>query len=155
MNYYGQYEDLLVERLQMEGVDIAVLPHVDAMNAVRTTTNPQLFVIINGGNFEEPENLAIIAQRETISCEIYIRALSRRGEMGIFDLYEKISRRLMGYWLPNAQSAITLNSFGYVAGVQNNWQYALTFSFGHYKVACPDEQETGTIKKITNNVDSL
>jgi hypothetical protein len=150
MNYYGQYEDLLVERLQMEGVDVSILPHTDAMNAVRPTTKAQLFVLINGGTFEDPANLAVISQLETLSAEIFIRALKRRGELGVFDLYEKISRRLLGYWLPNAQSAITFNSFGYVAGVQNNWQYALTFSFGHYKVACPDEEESaGTIKKIT------
>ncbi|MDR2448712.1 MAG: Gp37 family protein [Prevotellaceae bacterium] len=149
MNYYGQYEDLLVERLQMDGVDVSILPHIDHLNVARPTTRPQLFVLLNGGNFDEPANLSVISQLETLSGEIFIRALKRRGELGVFDLYEKISHRLLGYWLPNAQSAITFNSFGYVAGVQNNWQYALTFSFGHYKVECPDEEPAGTIKKIT------
>jgi hypothetical protein len=152
MNYYGQYEDLLAERLQMEGVDVSILPHTDALNAVRPTTRPQLFVLINGGTFEEPTNLAVISQLETLTGEIFIRALQRRGELGVFDLYEKISRRLLGYWLPHAQSAITFNSFGYVAGLHNNWQYALTFSFGHYKVGCLDEQPTGTIKQIKNTL---
>ena len=152
MNYYGQYEDLLLERLQMEGVDVSVLPHTEALNMARPTARPQLFILLNGGNFDEPSNLAVISQLETLSGEVFIRALQRRGEWGVFDLYEKISRRLLGYWLPAAQSAITFNSFGYVAGVQNNWQYALTFSFGHYKVGCPDEGPVGTIKKITNNV---
>ena len=148
MNYYGQYEDLLVERLQMDGVYVSVLPYVEALNVARPTNKPQLYVIINGGNFDEPANLGVISQLETVSCEIFIRALRRRGELGIFDLYEKISRRLLGYRLPNAQSAITFNLFGYVAGVQNNWQYALTFSFGHYKVECPDEPSGTAIKKI-------
>jgi hypothetical protein len=156
MTYYEQYEDLLVDRLAMEGVDVSVLPHIDAVNAVRTTGKPQLFIIINGGNFEEPTNLAVISQLETVSCEVFIRALDRRGEFGIFDIYDRISRLLLGYWLPNAQSAITLNSFGYVAGVQNNWQYALTFSFGHYSIERPDqnEQSIGSIKKLTNKVQS-
>ncbi|MDR3133014.1 MAG: Gp37 family protein [Prevotellaceae bacterium] len=152
MNYYGQYEDLLVERLRMDGVYTSVLPYVEALNVVRPTNKSQLFVIINGGNFEEPSNLGVISQLETVNCEVFIRALKRRGELGIFDLYEKISRRLLGYKLPHAQSAITFNSFGYVAGVQNNWQYALTFSFGHYKVESPDEQPTETIKQITNKI---
>jgi hypothetical protein len=151
MNYYGRYEDLLVERLQMEGVDVAILPHVDELNKVRPTVRPQLFIILNGGNFEEPENLAVIAQLETLSGEVFIRALNRRGEMGIFDLYEKISRRLLGYRLPNAQSVITFNSFGYVAGIQNNWQYALTFSFGHYKIECKEVPEENSITQIMFN----
>jgi hypothetical protein len=157
MNYYEQYEDLLVERLQIEGVDISVLPHTDALNMARPTTRPQMFILLNGGAFDEPANLAVISQLETLSGEIFIRALQRRSELGVFDLYEKVSRRLLGYWLPNAQSAITFNSFGYVAGVQNNWQYALTFSFGHYKVACLDDEQhlAGTIKKITNKVQSI
>jgi hypothetical protein len=152
MNYYGQYENLLVERLQMEGVDVSVLPHVDDLNKARLTAKPQLFVLLNGGEFAEPTNLSVISQLETLNGSIFIRALQRRGEMGIFDLYEKISRRLLGYRLPNTQSAITFNAFIYVAGVQNNWQYALTFSFGHYKIECPDEQPANTIKTITHKM---
>jgi hypothetical protein len=152
MNYYGQYEDLLVERLQMDGVDVSVLPHMDALNMVRPTNHPQLFVLINGGTFEEPTNLGVISQLETVNGEVFFRALKRRDELGIFDLYEKVSSRLLGYRLPNAQSAITFNAFGYVSGIQNNWQYALTFSFGHYKVERCDERPINTIKKITPKI---
>lgn len=148
---YEQYEDAIVGLLAMPGVSVTVLPHEAALVEMRATARPQLYVIINGSNFGEPESMGMTAQRETLQCEIFIRAKARRGRLGIFDLYGKISERLLGRKLPDAVTPIAFSQFGYVAGIQNNWQYALTFSFDTYRVeADSDETETvGRIKRIT------
>lgn len=148
---YEQYEDQIVELLKMQEVTVDVLPHIALLNEARPTSKPQIFVIINGGSFAEPENLAVISQLETVQCEIFIRAKSRRGKLGVFGLYEEFSKKLLGYKLTGAKTAITFNQFGYVAGIQNNWQYALTFSFDRYKVEADGSVETKLIKKITTN----
>lgn len=148
---YEHYEDAIVDLLKMKGVTVGVLPHVAVLNDARPTAQPQLFVIINGGNFAEPENLAVTSQLETIQGEIFIRAKNRRGKLGIFDLYEKISELLLGYRILGAKTVVTFNQFGYVAGIQNNWQYALTFSFDAYKVEVDRSGDTGTIREITIN----
>jgi hypothetical protein len=152
MSYYEKYEDLLVSRLQMEGVEVSALPHVNALNMVRPTTRPQVFVIINGGTFGEPEHLGAVAQLEQISGEVYVRALNRRGELGTFDLCDKAGKLLMGYRLDGAKSPITLSGLGYVEGVQNNWQYALTFSFTHYRVEASEAEQEKLIKQVTADV---
>lgn len=149
---YEHCEDAIVDLLKMKGVTVGVLPHVAVLNDARLTAQPQLFVIINGGNFAESENLAVTSQLETIQGEIFIRAKNRRGKLGIFDLYDEISSRLLGYRMTGAKTVITFNQFGYVAGIQNNWQYALTFSFDAYKVEVDRTEDAGTIKEITINV---
>ncbi|MCH5305193.1 MAG: hypothetical protein J1E79_01780 [Rikenella sp.] len=148
---YEQYEDAIVGLLSIPGVSVSVLPHEAALVEMRATARPQLYVIINGSNFGEPESMGMTAQRETLQCEIFIRAKARRGRLGIFDLYGKISERLLGRKLPDAVTPIAFDQFGYVAGIQNNWQYALTFSFDTYRVeADPDAAEAvGRIKRIT------
>ncbi len=93
---YEQYEDAIVNLLAIPGVSVSVLPHEAALVEMRATARPQLYVIINGGNFGEPENMGMTAQRETLQCEVFIRAKTRRGRLGIFDLYGKISERLFG-----------------------------------------------------------
>lgn len=148
---YEQYEDEIVGLLKMRGVTVTVLPHEAALSELRATAQPQLYIIINGSNFGEPEDLGMTAQRETLQCEIFIRAKSRWGHLGIFSLYGEISKRLLGRKLPDAVTPIVFGQFGYVAGIQNNWQYALTFSFDAYKVEADPEgiEPVGLIKKIT------
>lgn len=149
---YEQYEDLIVDLLYIPGVSVNVLPHVAILNEARPTSKPQLFVILHGSTFAEPENLSVMSQLETIKCEVFIRAKSRRGHLGIFDLYEKITSRLLGYKLPGAKTAITLGLFDYVAGIQNNWQYSLSFSFDAYKVEVDKEITTVTLNQVTPKV---
>lgn len=148
---YEQYEDAIVERLKMQGVDVAVLPHIDALNDARPTAKPQVFVIFHGGDFAERENLTVTSQLETLRFEVFIRAKHRRGKLGVFQVHDEVSRRLLGYKLKDAQSVITFTSFGYVAGIQNNWQYALTFSFARYRVEDLEAEPVIPIKKITIN----
>lgn len=131
---YEELEDIIVERIKRKGVDVSVLPSVDILNAPRQTAKPQLYVIYQGSDFGECENLTVISQPETLRFEVFMRAKSRRGKMGIFDLYKEISKQLLGFKPTGAKTAITFNSFGYVSGVQNNWQYALAFSFTGYIV---------------------
>lgn len=149
---YEQYEDIIVERLNIPGVSVDVLPHVAVLNEARPTSKPQLYVILHGGVLSEPENLTVIAQMETIKCEVFIRAKSRRGRLGIFDLYEEITKRLLGYRLPDTKTPITLGVFDYVAGIQNNWQYTLSFSFDAYKVEADKETTKITFQKATSNI---
>lgn len=147
---YDQYEDVFVSRLEMPDVEVKVLPHVAALNAERPTGRPQLYVILHGATFGEEDNLNVVAQEETVNGEIFIRAKERRGDLGIFDLYEKICARLLGFRPPHAKESVTLGQFGYVTGAQNNWEYFLSFSFVKYRVQVDEEQDTQLITQITN-----
>ncbi|MDL2289955.1 Gp37 family protein [Paludibacteraceae bacterium OttesenSCG-928-F17] len=151
---YEKYENELVERLAIKGADTKVLPHVATLNEPRQTAKPQLFVIINGANFESPDNLGNSAQLETVQGEIFIRAKHRRGKLGIFHLYELLTDLLMGYRLEGAKTSIVFNQFGYVAGIQNNWQYALTFSFTAYRMPKEVTEEYVLIKEINTPIKS-
>lgn len=151
---YEPFEDAIIDLLKaIPGVIVTPLPHVAALNDPRPTSKPQLFVIVNGSNFTPPDEVGIVSQLTAVQCEIFMRAKVRRGIKGINWLYEQVEKCLLGYRLPNAITPIVFSDFGYVAGIQNNWQYALTFTFNTYIVQ-PDRREpVGTIKKITVNAD--
>lgn len=150
---YEKIEDVIVGRLTMPGVSVSALPHISALNEARPVTKPQLFVLVNGGSFSDRENLSVVSQLEDIQVEIFMRAKNRRGKLGIFALYEECSRLLLGFKVPGAKEAITFNQFGYVAGIQNTWQYALIVSFSAYRMEAEDKEPYDTtIKKITTNI---
>lgn len=96
-NAYERYEDEIVQLLQMQGVDVTPLPKIEALELPRQTQKPQIFVLVNGGEFAEREEMTVVAQLETVQCELFIRAKNRRGKMGLFAVYDEAKKRLLGY----------------------------------------------------------
>ena len=72
------------------------------------------------------------------------------GKLGLFDVYEAAKSRLLGYRMQGAKTPIYFNSFGYVSGLHNYWQYALTFSFAAYSVEVDRPDDIPTIRQIEN-----
>lgn len=147
---YERYEDEIIALLQMPGVEVRALPTTETLEAPRPTAKPVIYVLVNGGEFAEREDLAIVSQLETIQCECFFRAKSRRGQMGLFDVATRAKQRLLGYRMQGAKTPIYFNSFGYVSGILNCWQYALTFSFAAYSIEADQTNTAPLIKKITH-----
>lgn len=108
MSPYERYEDELVTLLQMPGVDVKPLPKIEALELPRQTEKPQIFVLVNGTEFAEREELAVVAQLGTVQCELFIRAKNRRGKLGLFDVYEAAKSRLLGHRMLGAKTTIIL-----------------------------------------------
>lgn len=147
---YERYEDEIVALLQMQGVEVMPLPNIDVLEMPRQTAKPQIFVLVNGGEFAEREDLAVVSQLETIQCECFFRAKNRRGKSGLFGVYTEVKKRILGHRMQGAKTPIYFNSFGYVSGSHNCWQYALTFSFAAYSIETDKPDVIPTIKKITH-----
>lgn len=150
---YEDYENSIIDRARIQGVDVSALPCVEALNDPRPTAKPQVFVMYNGSNFTEPENIGATVQRETLNFEIFIKSRLRRGEKGVFAVSEEIKSRIMGWKPDGAITPAALTSFGYVTGITNNWQYMLTFTFDRYAVQRDFSDPARLIKKITHKMD--
>lgn len=149
---YERYEDEIVALLQMPGIEVMPLPTTETIEAPRPTAKPIIYVLVNGGEFAEREETATVAQLETIQCELFFRARTRRGKVGLFEVYEQAKRRLLGHRMQGAKTPIYFNSFGYVSGIQNCWQYALTFSFGAYIIQSEQPDNIPAITQITHEI---
>ena len=132
MSPYEKYEDELVALLQMPGVDVKPLPKVEALELPRQTERPQIFVLVNGTEFAEREELAVVAQLGTVQCELFIRAKNRRGKLGLFDVYEAAKSRLLGYRMQGAKTPIYFNSFGMSSGRSASTEYAANENVSAY-----------------------
>lgn len=146
---YEDYENGFVDRLNMPGVEVSALPMVEVLNDPRPTAKPYLYIMYNGSTYSDPENMAATTQKETLNFEVFIKAKSRRGKNGVFAVAEEVKGRLMGWRPAGAITPVTLSSFGYVTGNQNNWQYMLTFEFTRYVTQRDFTEPTETIKQIT------
>lgn len=146
---YEDYENTIVDRLNLPGVEVSALPTVDVLNDPRPTAKPYLYIVYNGSTFGDPENIAATMQKETLNFEVFIKAKSRRGKNGVFAVAEEVKGRLMGWRPAGTITPVVLSSFGYVAGNQNNWQYMLSFEFARYAVQRDFAEPTETIKQIT------
>ena len=133
MKGYGEYEKLIVQLLQNPEWDVSALPPISALNAPQV--KPRIYVLFTGSTFLSTSNLGDFAQDENLTFEVYIVARSREGDRGVFATSEEIMQRVLK-WRPDkdATDNVTLNAFGYVDGIQNNWQYKLTFSFSRPRV---------------------
>lgn len=152
---YERYEDEIVELLQMPGVEVMPLPKVETLESPYQTQKPQIFVLINGGEFDEREETTTIAQLETIQGELFFRAKNRRGKTGIYATYENVKKRLLGHRIKGSKTPIYFKSFGYVGGLHNCWQYALTFSFGAYSIQATQPEDIPVIRKITHKIEQV
>lgn len=146
---YEDYEDTIVERMKMQGVEVSALPTVDVLNDSRPAARPCLYIMYNGSAYADPENVGAVTQKETLNFEAFIKAKSRRGKTGVFAVAEEIKGRLMGWHPAGAITPVTLSSFGYVAGTQNSWQYMLSFTFDRYAVQRDFTEPVPPIKQIT------
>ena len=147
MKGYGEYEDLVVQRLQNDGWEVSPLPPIAALNAPQS--KPRVYVLFTGSTFSSLSYFGDYAQDETLTFEVFIVARSREGDKGIFATAEEIIQRLLK-WRPDddAIDNVTLNAFGYVDGIQNSWQYKLTFSFARVCVRREEEEEGVLLKKV-------
>ena len=157
---YDEYESLIVERLTMDGVDVSPLPLQEVLNEPKVAHKPRIYVIFTGSTFEDTSRLGEFTQNEPLTFEIYIQARTRAGAGGIFEVAEEAIQRLLKWRPPGANRKISFKSFGYLAGVQNNWQYTLQFGFPRTRIAREEKEDIVLIKKITfqnasNNDDKI
>jgi hypothetical protein len=152
MKTYSDYENLIVERLQSAGIEVSPLPLIDELNVSRTLVKPRIYVIFTGSAFEATPNLGTYSQEETLNFELYIMARTRGGDNGLFEVAEEAIQRILKWKLPDATRKISVTSFGYVDGIQNNWQYVLKFAFPRVRIMREEPEETGFIRKITTKI---
>lgn len=159
MKTYTEYENLIVDRLAAgNDFDISPLPLIDAINEARVPNKPRIYVIYAGSSFDDSNHLGEFGQNETLSFKVYIRCRTRDGELGVFEVAEEAVQRLMKWRPINASEKISITSFQYVQGIQNNWQYELSFSFPRVRVAREEPnlpEDNLLIKEITHNIKAV
>ena len=150
MKQYNEYEDLIVARLANKDWEVSPLSLISNLN--QPQTKPRIYVICSGSTFEDTRHLGDFAQEESLNFKAIITARTREGEKGVFAVAEEIMQRLMKWKLPDTTERISLSSFGYVDGIQNNWQYHVDFTFPRIRIMREEPQEEVLITKITQKV---
>jgi len=145
---YGEYEKLIINRLKKKGIYVSPLPFIDDLNQTNPLRNPRIYVILTGSTFEDLPNLGDFTQNEQISFDVYVQARTRDGEKGVFLVIEWITEQLLKWEVPDATEKITLNSFEYVTGIQNYWQYQLKFGFPRIRIKPEIEKEEVLLTKV-------
>ena len=148
---YSEYEEMIVERLKSSDIEVSPLPTIDELNDSRSFVKPRIYVIYTGSTFADAPQLGDFAQNETLNYELYMIARTRGGANGLFEVAEEAIQRMLKWKLPDATHKITLASFGYKDGIQNHWQYVLSFSFPRVRVMREEPEDLTFIKKITFN----
>jgi hypothetical protein len=153
---YEKYEKMIIDRLsQCPELDVQTKEtNSSGLNTARQSSKPMIYVLYQGSAYEEPQELGVIAQTETMSFEVIIFARKQRGTTGAYAAFETITKKLLGYREKGMRTPVIFQKFGYVSETNTTYQYALQCSFTGYIVENCDEEtaEPGLIKKITNNI---
>jgi len=104
------------------------LPDNESENQ-RNFSKANVCVICTNSDFDNPDNLNVVNQKETINIEVQIRTNSRRGEKGIFSIMRDIKSKLLGYKIGKGYTQLQLVKNGYLdTTTQNDWNYVVVFS---------------------------
>ena len=157
---YENYEKMIIARLQKcPELDVQT-KEIDSsgLNKQQQSSKPMVYVLYQGSTFDEPQELGMISQLETMAFDIIIFARKQRGSTGAYAAFEILTKNLLGYREKGMRSPIIFQKFGYVSETNTTWQYALQCSFTGYIVESCDEENSEQpplIKKITNNLTSV
>ena len=143
---YDVYENLIVKRLEHPDWDVSPLPLIVHLNSAQE--RPKIHVIFSGSTFEDVANFGDFTQNEPLTFEVLIYARTRDGERGVFAVAEEVIQRLLKWKLLGANLKISLTSFGYVEGIQNNWCYSLKFTFPRVRVMREETDDPKLITKV-------
>ena len=150
---YENYEKMIINRLRScQGLNVLSCEIDSSALNRKQSSNPNVYVLYQGSVYDNPDELAVIAQAETMTFEIIIFAQKQRGEKGIYAAFESITKRLLGYREKGMRTPILFQKFGYVSETNAIYQYALQCSFTGYIVECRDED---TEVPLINNINII
>lgn len=85
----------LIAGVVTSGADIEALPE-NAAEYERVIDTPKIWVALNHIQGNEEKSASNIYQPRTFRFEIMLKALTLRGDLGIYNLYDLCSKALMG-----------------------------------------------------------
>ncbi|MDR2805840.1 MAG: Gp37 family protein [Dysgonamonadaceae bacterium] len=152
---YENYEKMIIERLKCPELDVRTEELTSAELNRRRSVKPVIFVLYQGSEYEEPKELGVVAQSETMRFDVIIFSRTQRGEHGAYSAFETITQRLLGYREKGMMTPVVFQKFGYVSEMNTFFQYALQCSFTSYIVEKHNNEEPAPlIKQIKNNLNS-
>lgn len=131
---YSDIEDEVVTRLQtvLTGSNYTVMPLPDKAADYKrlVNTNSALFIVaFSDSQFDGPEAIDIIRQKETVTLLVNIRASKRKGDYSINQGLQIIKLLLLGYQPANCGKMFLKSiEFEERNDEQNYFSYNVTFS---------------------------
>lgn len=132
MKNYEQMEKDIVSLLK-SNKELNLLAIIDSLpdnvaDLNRNFTKPTIYIACTGSSFGTPENNFLVIQEETITFEAIIRAKTRIGKGGLFELITRVGDIILGFNLYKGCDRITLSQHGYIDSAQNDYNYSIKFN---------------------------
>lgn len=132
MKNYEQMEKDLVTLLKSNQElnllsEIKPLPDTEA-EFNKNFIKPTIYIACTGSSFNSPENNFLVIQEETITFEAILRAKTRNGKGGLFELISRVGDIILGFNLYKGCDRITLSQHGYISTAQNDYNYSIKFN---------------------------
>ena len=118
---YGEYESMIVERLKLPGYEVMRLPLGHFLNQAQVFNISRVYVMYSWSDFKEC--------KELIGFQIFIEALRRDGDNGVFVAILNIVEKIFN-WRPTEEiEGVSIVRIRYDDGVQNGWRYYVDVEF--------------------------
>lgn len=153
MSRYETLEDSIVALFnvpltQQEVFDIATLPDYE-VDYKPSQPRPQVYVSYDSSDFSSPETLSKITQEEKLLIGIEIHTKARRGQRGVFAIFETICKKLLGYKLIGYDRFSLIKSGPLPGAGANHWVYYAQFTTTAH--ICDQQQDPDYTTNILDN----
>ncbi|MFZ4546727.1 MAG: Gp37 family protein [Bacteroidales bacterium] len=153
MSRYETLEDNIVALFnvpltQQEIFDIAPLPE-NEVEYKPSQPRPQVYVSYDSSDFTDTETLSKVVQEEKLLIGFEIHSKVRRGEKGVFAIFETICKKLLGKKILGYDKFTLIKSGPLPGAGANHWVYYAQFTTtSHITDQQPDPDYTTDI--LTN-----
>lgn len=156
---YALIESDIVAKLapfQEVGIDVVVMPELEADRVKPLPTKAKLTVIYSGSDYPSMNSTAQINQDEKIYIIVLIESTFLRGPFGVYTLIPLIRKALVGFRPSGCGNKMRIEKNHTVGAPeaikQNNmWEYQIVFSTTSVVVEDFTEDLSVLLKKITLN----
>lgn len=156
---YALIESEIVTKLapfQSIGIDVVVMPELEADRVKPLPTKAKLTVIYSGSDYPSMNSTAQINQDEKIYIIVLIESTFLRGTFGVYNLIPLIRSALVGFRPTGCGTRMKIEKNHTVGApeaikLNNMWEYQIVFSTTSVVVEDFTEDLSVLLKKITLN----
>lgn len=109
---------------------------------------PQVYVSYDSSEFTDSETLSKITQEEKLYIGFEIHSKTRRGDKGVFSIFEEICKRVLGLKLMGYDKFSLIKAGPLTGSGANHWVFYAQFTTtAHITDQQPDPDTTGPLLK--------
>lgn len=149
--FFELLEDAFITKLEpLTGQDIEVvfMPENAAGNQP-AVTKPRVTVMYAKEAAKDNESTDRVQQESDVSVLIQVEAVKRRGDLGLYDVMDRVEKLLVGWYPPHCCKPVIVKEGGYDELKGQTWNYYQHYQTTRFVVEDTQEEDLPLLSQVS------